>query len=74
MCFGIVEGIELYGVIDMNNVVASFPIVFVAKKASGEYITVILPNWTLIFHNCFYNLKFAKWLYNNYNKPLVTFN
>lgn len=70
MCFGIVEGIQLYGVIDMNNAVASSPIVFIAKNPSGEHITVILPNWTLILHNCSCNLKFAKWLDN---KILVTF-
>lgn len=71
MCFGIVEGIQFYGMIDMNNMVTSSPIVFTAKNPSGEHITVILPNWTLIFHNCFHNLNFAKYLDN---KPLVTFN
>lgn len=35
-CFGIVEGIQPYGVIDMNNVVASSPTVFVAKKHQGN--------------------------------------
>lgn len=60
MCFVIVEGIQPYGAIDMNNVVEPSPTVFVAQNPSGEHTTLISPNWTLIVHHCLYNLNFAK--------------
>lgn len=63
MCFVIVEGIQPYGAIDMNNVAELSPNVFVAKNPSGEHTTLIPPNCTLVVHHCLYKLYFAKGLY-----------